>query len=314
VPRHFPTVLAGVEQPPLPKDHSGRLELARWLTKPDHPLTARVMVNRVWRWHFGHGLVRSVDNFGLLGEKPTHPELLDWLAATFVEQGWSLKKLHRLILLSRTYRMSTAHDPAAFGKDPENRLLWRMNRRRLEAEPFRDALLFVAGTLDLTMGGSLLTTPNNEYVTNDQSANAARYNQPRRSIYLPVIRNALFDYFQAFDFGDPTTVNAKRPTTTVAPQALYVLNSPFVQEQSKALAAALLARRLPSDAERITLAYRKALARSPTPSESARAAAFLAACAERLTATEPDATKRRERAWQALSHVLFASNEFIYVD
>ena len=313
-PRGFLTVLSYKGQPGVSAKSSGRLELAHWLTSPKHPLTARVAVNRVWQAHFGEGLVRTPDNWGLRGEKPTHPELLDWLAATFVEQGWSFKRLHRQILLSNTYRMSTAHDPKAFLKDPENRLLWRANRRRLEAEPFRDALLSVSGKLDRTQGGSLLTTPNNDYVTNDQSGNAARYNAPRRSIYLPVIRNALFDYFQAFDFGDPTTVNARRSSTTVAPQALYVLNSPFVLEQSRAFALDLLARAASSDAQRVAFAYRKALGRAPTPAEAARATAFLTAYEAHVGKKEPDGPKRRERTWQGFCQVLFASNEFIYVE
>ncbi len=319
VPRHFPVVLAGEKQTSLPLDHSGRLELARWLTRPENPLTARVEVNRVWLHHFGVGLVGTPDNFGLRGEKPSHPELLDYLADTFThEDGWSLKRLHRRILLSAAYQMSsTATDPATLQKaarvDPENRLLWRASRRRLEAEPFRDALLAVSGKLDTSLGGSLLSTPDNDYVTNDQSADAARYNSARRSVYLPIIRNALFDEFQAFDVGDPSTVNARRATTTVAPQALWVLNSPFAREQSEAFAAAVL---FPDkdDAACLNVAYRKALGRAPTAAESARASQFLTRYAQALTPTEPDRNKRRRRAWQSLCQVLFASNEFIYVD
>src|SRR5204863_7012297 len=130
VPRRFPTVLAGEHQPPLPATQSGRLELARWIASPDHPLTVRVLVNRVWRWHFGQGLVRSVDNFGLLGERPTHPELLDFLARRFVASGWSVKAMHRLIVLSATYRMASTHDAKAAAADPDNRLWWRVNVRR----------------------------------------------------------------------------------------------------------------------------------------------------------------------------------------
>ena len=165
------------------------------------------------------GIVRTPDNFGFLGDRPVHPQLLDWLATTFMEQGWSFKRLQKEIMLSNTYKMSGASDPKAMLVDPDNCLFWRKPRRRLEAEPLRDSLLAVSGQLDLTLEGSLLTTPNNDYVTNDQSGNGARYSAPRRSIYMPIIRNALFDMFQAFDFGDPSIVNAKRATTTVAPQA-----------------------------------------------------------------------------------------------
>jgi hypothetical protein len=317
VPRHFLTVLNGDKITITDEKRSGRLELAEWITRPEHPLTARVEVNRIWQNHFGTGLVATPDNWGFLGLKPTNPELLDWLAATFVEQGWSLKKIHRLILMSNTYQMGTVPDAKteaiASKADPDNTLLWKRPRLRLEAEPFRDALLFVSGKLDRTLGGSLLMTRNHDYVTNDQSGNAAQYNSPRRSLYLPIIRNALFDMFQAFDYGDPSMVNARRSTTTVAPQALYVMNSPFVQDQAKAFAAELLSHADLSEPERIRLAYRKAFSRPPTPEESLRAAAFLTTYASRLTA-EPDTQKRRTQAWQALCHILYASNEFIYVD
>lgn len=314
VPRRFLTVLAGDAQPALPKKSSGRLELAQWLTSPKHPLTSRVLVNRVWQIYFGQGLVRTPDNFGLLGDRPTHPELLDWLAATFMEQGWSLKKLHRMIILSSAYQMSVANHPKAQKTDPDNRLLWRMNRRRLQAEAVRDAILSVSGRLDPAIGGSLLTTPNNDYVTNDQSGNGAGYNSLRRSIYLPIIRNALFDMFQAFDMGDPSTVNAQRATTIVASQALYLMNSPFVLEQSHHFAQSLLDKAGLGDAARLRLAYLHALGRSPSPSESFRLMEYLKRYEAALMDREPDAVKRRLAAWQSLCQILFASNEFIYLN
>jgi hypothetical protein len=318
VPRHFVTVVADGDRVTLDEKRSGRLELAEWLTRPDHPLTARVEVNRIWQGHFGAGLVRTSDNFGLLGEPPTHPELLDWLAATFREQGWSIKKMHRTILLSNTYKMACLSDPQttarAMKADPENRLHWKTSRRRLEAEPFRDAILAISGKLDPKMGGSLLKTPNHGYVTNDQSGNAAQYDSPRRSIYLPIIRNALFDMFQAFDMGDPSMVNARRATTTVAPQALFVMNSPFILDQSKAFAAGLLSRAEASDTDRIRLAYRKVFSRPPSDIEIAHAKRYLADYAALLNRTEPDPAKRLEKAWTSLCQLLFASNEFIYID
>jgi hypothetical protein len=336
VPRHFLTVLCGDNQTPIDSSHSGRLELARWLASPTQPLTSRVAVNRIWQDHFGEGLVRTPDNWGFLGVKPTHPDLLDWMASIFVEPvgmtastrragpssgygcGWSFKRLHKLIMMSNTYKMSSMTDAATTAKaettDPENRLLWRFNRRRLEAEPFRDAMLFVSGKIDLTMGGSLLKTENHGYVTNDQSGNAAQYNSPRRSLYLPIIRNALFDMFQAFDVGDPSMVNAKRNATTVAPQALYVMNSPFVLDQARAFAEQLLARKDATDAQRIDLAYRKAMARPAATSEIQRLTRFIQAYEAKLASTEPDATKRRLEAWSAACQALFASNEFIYVN
>ncbi len=374
VPRHFLTVLNGDKITIPDEKRSGRLELAEWIARPEHPLTARVEVNRIWQNHFGVGLVPTPDNWGFLGLKPTHPELLDWLASIFtagVEEeagvggrvsgvgnreegrgnkesrkagndsiqnpkskiqnptpdtrhptpyacGWSLKKLHKLILLSNTYQMGTVPDAKteaiASKADPDNTLLWKMPRRRLEAESFRDALLFVSGKLDLTLGGSLLKTKNHDYVTNDQSGNAAQYGSPRRGLYLPIIRNALYDMFQAFDYGDPSMVNAKRATTTVAPQALFVMNSPLVQEQAKAFAAGLLSHTDLSEPTRVRMAFLKAFSRPPTPEETARAAAFLTSYASRLASTEPDAQKQRTQAWQAFCHILYASNEFIYVN
>jgi hypothetical protein len=317
VPRHFLAVLDGDKIVAKP-GQSGRLELAQWLSSPNNPLTSRVEVNRIWQGHFGNGIVKTSENFGLLGAQPTHPELLDWLARTFTEQGWSVKKMHRMIMLSNTYKMSTVADPktAALADkfDTEDTLLWRMPRRRLDAEPFRDSILAVAGDLDLTMGGSLLTTANHDYVTNDQSGNAAQYNAHRRGIYLPIIRNALYDMFQAFDFGDPTMVNPHRATTTVAPQALFVMNSPFVLEQAKVFAKLLQDQKNLTDGDRVKLAYARAYSRPATPEEVQKCQNFLVKYADSLTATEPDAEKRKLRAWQSLCQIVLASNEFLYVN
>ena len=219
VPRQFPQIMAGEEQSPLGDASSGRLELAQWLTSPDHPLTSRVMVNRIWQWHFGDGLVRTPDNFGKLGERPTHPELLDWLAVQFVDEGWSIKAMHRLIMLSSTYQMSTTYNAVAADQDPENRLLWRRSRKRLDAESIRDSLLYVAGNLDLSMGGTLLPTENRKYVTSTANVNPIVYDTQRRSMYLPIVRSALYEVFQAFDFADPAVSSGERMSTTVAPQA-----------------------------------------------------------------------------------------------
>ena len=312
-PRVFLSVVAGQHQTPIDDKRSGRLELAQWLISPGNPLPSRVAVNRIWQEHFGAGLSRTPENFGLLGERPSHPQLLDWLAATFREKGWSIKKMHRLMMLSSVYQTQVTSDPKAALSDPENRLLWRANRRRLEAEPFRDAILAVAGTLDPTMGGTLLKSKDYDYVTNDQSGDAANYDAPRRSIYLPIIRNSMFDMFQAYDVGDPSAVNAKRSTTTVAPQALWAMNSPFVLEQARRWAADLL-KSEPTDAARIQTMYRKAFGRAATVAEVARAGGFIAKITPKLAASEPDAAKRKFRAWQMLAQALFASNEFIYVD
>lgn len=318
VPRHFLTVLNGDKSVVDDANRSGRLELAQWITRPQHPLTSRVEVNRIWQAHFGAGIVQTPDNWGFLGLRPTNPDLLDWLAAAFIEQGWSIKKLHRLILSSSAYRMSTIADPkteqVASKSDPDNNLLWKMPRRRLEAEQFRDAILATSGQIDLSIGGSLLNTGNHDYVTNDQSGNGANYGAKRRSIYLPIIRNALFDMFQAFDYGDPSMVNAKRATTTVAPQALYVMNSPFVIEQSAAFSRDLLARKELTDDGRIQAAYARALARPASSEEIRKVMAYIASYSARLPATIADTNKRRELGWASFCQLLFASNEFIYMN
>ena len=284
---------------------SGRLELAQWLVRADNPLTSRAMVNRIWQHHFGQGLVRTPDNFGKLGERPTHPELLDWLARRFVENGWSIKAMHRLILLSSTYQMSSAYLPDAAAVDPDNRLLWGMNRRRLEVEAIRDNLLAVSGQLDRTLGGSGFA---------GGGPRAPKFDVKRRSIYLPVLRNGIFDMYQIFDFVDSISQNGKRATTIVAPQALFMMNSPLVIEQAGAFAKQLLEQAELDDVRRVQMAFVKAYARPPTAEESRTAFNYLKDFEERLAATESDAAKRRLSAWQSWCQVLFASNEFIYLN
>ncbi len=304
-PRGFPALLAEIAPPPaIPENASGRLEFARWLADPANPLFARVMVNRIWQGHFGVGLVRTPSNFGLRGAAPTHPELLDWLAAEFVRQGWSLKALHRLVLLSSTYRMDSRASDAAAERDPENRLLSHANRRRLEAEAVRDSLLAASGRLDPALGGSLLPTKDGDYVTNDQSADAAQYMSTRRSLYLPVIRNAVYDLFSTFDYADPSMAIEARSSTTDPSQALLLLNSPLAVGESEAFARSLLAHGGGLDE-----LWLRAYQRLPREAERARAQAFLADYMAHNSLGEA-----RERAWEALCRALCASNEFLYVD
>ncbi|TAH37263.1 MAG: DUF1553 domain-containing protein [Planctomycetota bacterium] len=305
VPRGFPALLdLGMA---APADQSGRLQLAQWLTDPRNPLTARVMVNRIWLGHFGSGLVRTPSNLGLRGEAPTHPELLDWLATEFVRRGWSVKELHRLIVLSSAYRMSSAFDPAAAERDPENRLLWRQNRRRLDAECVRDAILAVSGGLDPALGGTLLPTANRGYVTNDQSADQAQYASRRRAIYLPVVRNAMYDLFSIFDYADASVSMEQRPSSVVASQALFLLNSPLVVHEARRFAHGLLNdAALPDDPARADMAFQRAYGRPPAPEERADVVRYL----QRLAAEE----EPELLAWERLCQALFASNEFLYVD
>ncbi len=314
VPRRFPSVLAGEDQPAVGDKESGRRQLADWLARPDHPLTSRVMVNRIWRWHFGEGIVRSTDNFGKLGERPTNPQLLDWLACRFVANGWSIKSMHRLMLLSATYQMSTRYDARAASADPENRLLWRMNRRRLDAEEVRDAILAVSGQLDLAMGNSLLDSGNRAYVKGYPNSVYDKYEFRRRSVYLPVLRSMLYDVFQAFDFCDPSTANGERATTTVAPQALFMLNSKLVADETRHLANDVLANSGVDDLGRVRVLYERVLGRPASDAETARSVDFVRRYESALDGEKLTAGDRRGRAWQALCRTIVASNEFIYVE
>ncbi len=310
-PRRFPPVVAGPNQRAIPSGQSGRLELAQWLTSPQNPLTARVFVNRVWRWRFGRGLVGSVDNFGALGDLPTHPELLDWLATKFVkEDGWSLKKLHRRLMLTNTYLMSGRYDKKAAGMDPENHLLWRFPRQRLEAEAIRDSILFVSGALDRTMGGSLMNLAPRSYVTSTANADPIKYDSLRRAVYLPVIRSATYDVYTAFDFGDPTVMNGDRASTTVAPQALFMLNSPIVLTATRAQAQSLLKRADLNDSARVRQLYLTCYGRPATDAEVTRSLQYLA----RFQVAYAKTKDPRPNAWQSLCKSLIASNEFIYVE
>ncbi len=312
LPRRFPRIVAGDQQTPIVADRSGRFEFARWLTEPTHPLTARVAVNRIWQGHFGEGLVRTPDNFGLLGDKPTHLGLLDWLSQRFIAAGWSMKSLHREVMLSSAYQMQTTFNEAAFLADPDNRLWWRRNRRRLEVEAIRDSLLAVSGRLDNVMGGTLLPTPNRGYVTGTANNYPQIYNANRRSVYLPVIRSALYELYQVFDFAEPSVLNGKRDTTTLATQALFMLNSSLVADQSRELAQQFLAQPNLDDAARVRQAYLACYQREPLSSETSRSLEFLT----RLEAAQPDAAQaeRRLAAWRGLCRTLLAANEFLFVE
>ncbi len=300
-----------VPPPPIPADSSGRLELARWITHPEHPLTARVMANRVWHWHFGRGLVDTPSNFGATGSAPTHPELLDWLARRLVDGGWSVKALHREILLSSTYRLGAGYDAANAAVDPGNLLHWRMNRRRLEVEPIRDALLHLAGTLDLTMGGRVDEYNQRGYVFSEGNTFGRFdfYGAPRRSVYMPVVRNAIYEIFAGFDFGNASDSVGARPVTVVPSQALLMMNSAFVEEQAGEFAARLLAMPLAGDAARVERAFVEAYGRPAAEVEIEESLAFLAAMRE----TAPDGDAERF-AWTRLCHVILGASEFIYVD
>lgn len=315
-PRQFPQVIAGEEQTPIGHDVSGRLELAQWLTKRDHPLTARVMANRIWQWHFGEGLVRTPDNFGRLGEAPDNKPLLDWLALQFVEGGWSMKALHRVILNSATYQMSTEYNATAVEKDPENRLWWRFPRRRLSAEEIRDSLIALGGHLDRELYGQLLPNESRAYVAGLGGGEKGRsyYDLPRRSVYLPILRSSLYQVFQTFDFADPSVLNGKRVSTTVAPQALFMMNAETVLRETGHLAKLIAVGVDVGDEQRVSQLYEQCFGRLPTDDEIAGALSFLKRYEETLDSEELTSEEKLVRTWQGLCRVLVAANEFVYID
>ncbi len=313
VPRGFPHVIALASASRIPADHSGRLELAQWLTHPDNPLTARVMVNRIWRHLFGAGIVRSVDNFGTTGERPSHPELLDNLAVQFAANGWSIKRMVREIVLSRTYRQSSGYDEYAFRVDPENRLLGRAVKRRLDAEAIRDAMLAVSGELDPARPtGSLVAC-----VIGDGPISLIGLNPKlptdldgsrHRSVYLPVLRDRLPDVLDLFDFAEPSLVTGDRQTTNVPVQALYLMNSPFVQARAFGLADLLLRER--NDEQRIRRAFQLCFSREPDADELKMTAAFL----EKADKAAGDDHKQRRLALASCCQALLAAAEFRNLD
>ena len=289
-PRRFLRILAGENRTHF-TDGSGRQQLAEAITQPDNPLTARVLVNRIWQHHFGRGIVATPSNFGKQGEPPTHPELLDYLSAKFIESGWSIKSLHREIMASKTYQLGTANHEANSNIDADNRFVWRMNRQRLDVEAWRDALLDVSGKLDRTIGGP--------------STNLADVSNVRRTVYAKISRHELDNLLRLFDFPDANITSAKRSETTVPQQQLFVLNSPFVVEQAKAFAARLHAEEPDSDESRIERAFQLAYGRSPSDTEVEIGLAYLG--------SEQDPESKLTQ-WQSYAQILLGSNEFIYID
>jgi hypothetical protein len=304
VPRGFLQVAMVSPAADLPETSSGRLELADWIASRDNPLTARVLVNRVWAWLFGAGIVRTVDNFGTTGELPSHPELLDTLALRFMEEGWSLKKLVGEIVTSRTWQLAVQKPSSA---DPENRLMGHANRRRLDAEQLRDAILAVSGKLELRLGGPNIQGAG-DINPNAVSAQSVEYGYDfadfRRSVYTPAFRNKRLELFEAFDFGDINSSVGQRHVSTVATQALYLLNHPFVAEQARAAAERTLAES-GSDAARLDAAYRRTLGRSPTDAERE-------ACLRFLSTHAPDVSV--QDLWAQLHQAIFASLDFRYLE
>jgi hypothetical protein len=319
-PRGFLQVAYSGPALKIEEKQSGRLELAEWIGSPQHPLTSRVFVNRIWHHLLGQGIVASVDNFGRLGDSPTHPELLDRLATDFMQDGWSTKKMVRQIVLSRTYQLSSQHDDSSWNADPRNRLLWRAHRRRIPAESVRDSILSVSGTIDLAPDGSPvkgLGTLVTQNVANEKQIEQKE--TLHRSVYLPIIRSQLPPMLALFDFADPDLVVGRRPVTNVPAQALLLLNSPFVMEQAEIAADRVRSSATKKDDENsleartiIERTYELILSRRPRDSEVDRAAAFLEA-ATRSDDAATDNSKDGPKVMSALGqliHTLFASAEF----
>ncbi|MDB5295430.1 MAG: Planctomycete cytochrome [Phycisphaerales bacterium] len=331
-PRGFLTVLGGQK---LPADYqgSGRLELARWLTDPANPLTARVMVNRIWQHHFGRGLVKSASDFGIRGTPPTHPEMLDYLAGRFVAGGWSVKAMHRQIMLSATYQQSAAGDAANTAIDPANDLWWRADRRRLDAEEIRDAMLAVGGRLDASPGGAQPFPPMAKWGFTQHAPFTAVYPSDKRSVYLMVQRIRRHPFLATFDGADPNATTGERLVSTTPLQALFMMNDPFVHEQAAALADRATAQAVAETMSRATIAgpgnsgptgdvarhvaaaFRLALLRPPLPEEAAAAESYLREFRQKAeadgVAAGADAGKA---ALASLCRALLASNEFLFVE
>jgi hypothetical protein len=313
----FPSVLS----PPAPVIHAApdgrssgrRLALADWIASPQNPLTARVAVNRLFQYHFGRGIVRSSSNFGRLGTAPTHPELLDWLASEFVRQGWRLKPMHRLLVLSNAYRMSSRADKKALARDPENDLLWRFDMRRLDAEEVRDSILAVNGTLNRAMYGPPIYPSIPQEVLAGQSMPGSGWGkstpeeQARRSIYVHIKRSLAVPILASFDAADTDFTCPVRFATTQPTQALTMINSPFLQEQAGKLAELLEQEGGSGSSAQVRLGLWRTLQRPPTDTEVKRGVDFLASMAK-----EPGGT--RHEALRRYCLVLLNLNEFIYLD
>ncbi len=304
---------AGARPPAMPAESSGRLELASWIASPDNPLTARVFANRVWKHHFGKGLVATPSNFGTRAEAPTHPELLDFLASEFIKNGWSVKALHRLIVTSDAYRLGS--NPAAPGStgdpstiDPANTLYWKFDRHRLDAESLRDAWLSASGNLDPRRPGPHPFPAIHDFTYTQHNAFKAVYPSNHRSVYLMTQRLQRHPYLSLFDGPDPNTSTESRTSATIPLQTLYLQNNPYLAEQSRAFAKRLTAAAL-SPTDRLTLALNLAWNRPPTPDELARFTAYLTAYRQQLA--HPDAELE---SWTSLCRVILTANEFLYIE
>jgi hypothetical protein len=311
--RHFPMFLAGQKAVEIRPGTSGRLELAQWLTRKDHPLTARVMVNRIWQHHFGKGIVATPSNFGTRGEPPSNLELIDYLAAEFIDSGWSLKAMHRQIMLSRVYKLGGTDDNADAAVDPDNKFLWRMDRRRLEAEAIRDAMLAAGGNLDLNRPGPHTFPLMESWKFTQHAPFKAVYESKHRSVYLMTQRIQRHPFLSLFDGPDTNTSTDARTDSTVPLQALFMMNNPFVTQQAQGLAQRWMT--LSTDPrERVRNGIAMLYARTATEPEVDRALAYIEQYKKGLAQAEAPAGKVEAEAWTSYARVLLCANEFVYVD
>ena len=310
VRRGFLQVVDFASSPEVNRKQSGRLQLADWLTHPDNPLTARVMVNRVWMHLFGQGIVRTTDNFGATGERPSNLPLLDHLAIQFMNQGWSTKKLIRSIVLSRTYRLSSRFNKKNFETDPQNQFNWRANHRRLDAEAIRDAVLVASGQIDLQpRQKSVISEIGSTNIgRNQQQMRKLNAQSKHRSVYLPIVRNLVPGMLRAFDFAEPSMLVGRRDVTTVPRQALFMMNNPFILKQSQLMAQRIIKKETAGDA-RIVLAFELTYGRQPSPTELVSSRGFVDALR-----TELKDKATQTSGWSQLCQALFASAEFQCLD
>ena len=315
VPRRFLEVLGGKTLTAEEAKSSGRLQLAQWLTEASNPLTARVMANRIWQQHFGTGLVPTPSDFGVRGQPPTHPQLLDYLASTFQSEDWSLKRLHRQIMLSRAYQLASGDDSDNLAIDPQNAYHWRFSRRRLDAESLRDTLLTLSGDLDVAMPNEPHPfPPADKWEFTQHHPFRAEYPSHKRSVYLMTSRLTAIPFFTTFDGADRNASTPRRDNSVTTLQSLYLLNDEFLHRQATGFAARLLHEDVDGDEARLSRAFEYTVARPATPEEQAAAKAFLRNTVAELQAAGVAEARQLPQAWESLARVLLRMNEFLYID
>jgi mono/diheme cytochrome c family protein len=312
VRRGFPLILGG-QKVPESETGSGRKELAEWLTDPANPLPARVMANRIWHYHFGKGIVASTSDFGVRGAAPTHPELLDYLAARFVEEGWSIKKMQKLIVMSETYQLASADIPADSASDPQNNFLWRQNRQRLDAEQISDSIRLLSGTLDLSPGGRQPFPNDRTYFYRQHEPFTGDFANPRRAVYGMQQRIQKNPYLDLFDGSDGNLPMGERRSTTTSLQALYLMNSEFLTEQSGAIAAKLMAANAGAP-KRVEWAYETLFGRAVRPAELRQSQEFLALLNKEYRTAGCSGAGCDAKTWTSFVHAMLSSNAFLFVD